>query len=175
MDKEYKKFEWEDLGNIVAGREHLGEEMPVIVYRLFEFTTKDILSKHFGHDKAKELIRECGFLAGTEFYLNVLNKNHEDLSFEVFVSILQKALKDFKIGILKVESADLSKKKIMLTVAEDIDCSGMPLGDEAVCNYDEGFIAGILHEYSGVSWDVTEIDCWATGDRVCRFRIIGKD
>ena len=59
--------------------------------------------------------------------------------------------------------------KIILTVAEDADCSGLPVLGETVCNYDEGFIAGILSMYSGKPYTAVEVDCWATGDRVCRF------
>ena len=32
----------------------------------------------------------------------------------------------------------------MLTVAEDLDCSGLPASDETICTYDEGFISGLL-------------------------------
>ena len=59
---------------------------------------------------------------------------------------------------------------MILTVSEDADCSGLPLLGETVCNYDEGFIGGILSAYTGKEYTATEIDCWATGDRVCRFR-----
>lgn len=41
---------------------------------------------------------------------------------------------------------------------------------ETVCNYDEGFVAGILSLYSDKPYRAVEVDCWATGDRVCRFR-----
>ncbi|MEG0016657.1 MAG: 4-vinyl reductase, partial [Gordonibacter sp.] len=41
--------------------------------------------------------------------------------------------------------------------------------NEVVCTYDEGFLAGILNVYSGKTYRVREIDCWANGARVCRF------
>ena len=47
--------------------------------------------------------------------------------------------------------------------------SGLPILGETVCNYDEGFIGGILSMYSGKFYTAVEVDCWATGDRVCRF------
>ena len=56
-----------------------------------------------------------------------------------------------------------------LTVSEDADCSGLPLLGETVCNYDEGLIAGIFSTYTGKEYTAVEVDCWATGDRVCRF------
>ena len=62
------------------------------------------------------------------------------------------------------------QKEVMQTVAEDADCSGLPLLGETVCNYDEGFISGILSSYMGKQYEAVEINCWATGDRVCRFQ-----
>ncbi len=54
-----------------------------------------------------------------------------------------------------------------LTVAEDLDCSGLPMIDEEICVYDEGFIAGLLLAQTGVEFSVKEVDCWCSGDRVC--------
>ncbi|MDR0426024.1 MAG: 4-vinyl reductase [Clostridiales bacterium] len=167
----YRPFTWDDLGDVELGRENLGLEMPVIVYRLFEYTTKDVLARRYGVEAAKEIIRECGHLAGRHFYKNVLFE--EGQSFDDFVARLQRSLKDFKIGVLRLEFVDLAKKELTLVVSEDLDCSGMSVSDEAVCNYDEGFIAGILESFTGETWHVREIDCWATGDRVCRFEAKG--
>jgi len=62
-----------------------------------------------------------------------------------------------------------------LTVAEDLDCSGLPVIGHAVCEYDEGFIAGILGCYTGRPFTAREIDCWATGERTCRFEVTPAD
>jgi hypothetical protein len=86
------------------------------------------------------------------------------------VARLQKLLKDLNIGILRMEKADPEKLEFVLAVAEDLDCSGLPVLEEAVCTYDEGFIAGILGAFTNRSFDVKEVDCWCTGDRTCRFR-----
>jgi predicted hydrocarbon binding protein len=76
-----------------------------------------------------------------------------------------------KIGILRIEKADIEKMNFTLTVAEDLDCSGLPVCGETICTYDEGFISGLLSEYSGEKFDVKEVDCWCSGDRVCRFDV----
>ena len=68
-----------------------------------------------------------------------------------------------------MEQMDEAPGKFVLTIAEDADCSGLPVLGQTMCNYDEGFIAGILTTYTGKQYMVVEIDCWATGDRVCRF------
>ena len=91
------------------------------------------------------------------------------LDFNSFVADLQEKLKEYLIGIFKIEKADMDSLSFTLTVAEDLDCSGLPLSDETVCEYDEGFIAGILNTYTGKDFIVKEVDCWASGDRVCRF------
>ena len=46
-----------------------------------------------------------------------------------------------------------------------------PVLGETVCNYDEGFLSGILSTYTGKEYNAVEVDCWATGDRVCRFHV----
>jgi len=68
-----------------------------------------------------------------------------------------------------MEAFDPDTGNLVLTVGQDLDCSGLPITNETVCCYDEGFIAGILHAYTGKKYHAKEVDCWANGDRVCRF------
>jgi len=159
-------FKWENLGDIKSGRGDLGEDMPVLVYRLLQFTMLDILTRNYGPDKANALFREAGFLAGTQLAQNVLNL---EVDLDQFVVNLQKTLETLKIGILRMEAFDPETGNLVLTVGQDLDCSGLPITGENVCSYDEGFIAGILNLFTGKTYDVREIDCWASGDRTCRF------
>ncbi len=167
-ERDYNKFSWEDLGDIDAGRPNLGQSVPVLVYRLFQYTMRDVLITERDVTTANDIFIKAGKLAGEHFCKNVLNT---DLEFNEFIAELQKTLKDLKIGILRIEKADLESLEITLTVAEDLDCSGLPISEETVCDYDEGFIAGILNAYTGKEFHVKEVDCWATGDRVCRFSV----
>lgn len=164
--KKHEEFEWGNLGDIKTGRGDLTESMPVIVYRLMQFTMLDVMSKKMGIEKANDIFRDAGFLAGTEFAKNTLDLK---VDFNSFVSNLQKTLQDLKIGILRMEKFDPDTGNMILTVGQDLDCSGLPITHENVCIYDEGFIAGILEAYTGKKYDVREVDCWANGDRVCRF------
>jgi len=166
-DDSRKAFTWGNLGDIKGGRGELGEEMPVIVYRLMQYTLLDVLSSDMGLTKTNEYFQRAGYLAGTEFALNALDLGRD---FDSFISHLQEALKMLKIGILRMEFFNPEDGEIILTVAEDLDCSGLPVTNENVCIYDEGFIAGILEAYTGKKYSVRETDCWATGDRVCRFK-----
>jgi len=162
----YDKFYWGRLGNIKEGRGELGEEMPVLVYRLMQFTMLDVLSKDLGIQQASEYFRQAGFLAGVEFSRNVLDLKAD---FNIFIANLQKNLLDLKIGIMRVEEFDSCTGSIVLTVGQDLDCSGLPITNENVCVYDEGFFAGIFETYTGKKYNVREVDCWASGGRVCRF------
>ncbi len=163
----HNNFSWDKLGDIKDGRGALGESMPVLVYRLLEYAINDVLTKQENREYADDIFRKAGHLAGSEFAKNMLDLN-DDL--DTFVSKTQRLLVDLKIGILRFEQFDTESGEFILTVAEDLDCSGLPMTDELVCTYDEGFLAGIMEAYSGKKYEVREVDCWASGDRVCRFK-----
>lgn len=164
---EYLQYDSNSRGN-------LGADIPVIVYRLLEYSIKDELVKRYGKEEQVEIFRNAGKKAGEFFAKNMLNM---DQPLDMFVAELQRKMEEMKIGVLRVESIDEESGKIILTVSEDADCSGLPVLGETVCNYDEGFISGILSLYSGKEYQAVEVDCWATGDRVCRFHagIVEKD
>ena len=150
-----------------GSRGNLGEELPVMVYRLLEYSLKEELIGQFGKEKQIEIFRNAGRKAGEYFAKKMLNL---DQPLDQFVGELQKKMAEMKIGVLRIESVDEESGQIILTVSEDADCSGLPVLGETVCNYDEGFISGILSLYSGKEYVAVETDCWATGGRVCRFQ-----
>lgn len=154
-------------GDITQGRANLGGEMPVAVYRLLEYSMRDVLAERFGEEGMIDLLREAGRRAGEIFAKEELDCT---AGFDAFVSELQQKLIDLKIGVLRIESVE-EDGTILLTVGEDLDCSGLPVSGKTVCNYDEGFLEGILSAYDQRAVQAREIDCWAKGDRVCRFQI----
>ena len=157
--EEYLKYDENSRGN-------LGEELPVLVYRMLEYSLKEELIRRYGKDEQVEIFRSAGRMAGEYFAKNMLDLTQP---LDAFVNELQKKMQEMKIGVLRIEDVDEASGRIILTVAEDADCSGLPILGETVCNYDEGFISGILSTYSGKPYTAIEVDCWATGDRVCRF------
>ncbi|MDD2978611.1 MAG: 4-vinyl reductase [Hespellia sp.] len=159
-------FTWNQIGDIKTGRRNLGEQMPVAVYRLFEYCMRDTLEQELGKEKMIELFHKTGFTAGRELALNLLDLT-QDIN-TVFAQ-LQETFKTMEIGILRVEKIIEETGSIFLTVGEDLDCSGLPVTGETVCYYDEGLIEGILTTYTHSEYSVKEIDCWSTGARVCRF------
>ena len=161
-------FDWTMLGKIQEGRPNLGSTTDVSVYRLMQFTLRDVLIKEFGVAAADRIFYEAGRTAGRHFYENLITRTD---SFNDFVANLQEVLKELRIGILRVEKADLDSLNLTLTVAEDLDCSGLPVCNETICTYDEGFISGLLLAHTGKEFKVKEVDCWCSGDRVCRFSV----
>ena len=155
-ERDYNKFSWEDLGDIKEGRPHLGLKVPVLAYRLLQYTFRDVMITELGVNKTNDIIIKAGRLAGRQFCENMLDT---ELNFDEFVSQLQRVLKEQSIGILRIEKADMENMRFTLTVAEDLDCSGLPATGEVVCQYDEGFIAGIMECYAGKSFYAKEIDC----------------
>lgn len=159
-------FSWALLGDVAKGRPNLGQYARIEVYRLMQFAFRDVLEQELGTEKADAVLYRAGWLAGKEFYQHAIGPA---ANFDEFIRCLQVSLKDMGIGILRVEEADLAAAKFVITVAEDLDCSGLPELDYEVCVYDEGFIAGILESFTGSKFKVKEVDCWCTGDRTCRF------
>ncbi len=169
-DRPYR-FSWDFIGDIDTGRPNLGNTTRIEAYRLFQYTLRDVLEETYGTEAADRLLYRAGQLAGEKFCEKFVGK-HDDTN--SFLDRVQQTLLDLNIGILRVESADPESGHFQLTVAEDLDCSGLPDTGHAVCTYDEGFIAGLFSFHTGAEFDVKEVDCWCTGDRTCRFDIKPK-
>lgn len=167
LDRHRKySFSWSLIGNIATGRPNLGNSTRLEIYRLMQFTLRDALESSYGSDEADRLFYQAGKLAGIEYYRHILGEVN---SFEHFIVQLQSSLKEMSIGIFRVEESDLENGRFVVTMSEDLDCSGLPELDFEICTYDEGFIAGILESYTHQPFRVKEVDCWCTGDRTCRF------
>jgi predicted hydrocarbon binding protein len=173
-EKRKYQFRWDETvgADMQVARPHLGSSTRIEVYRLFQFTLRDVLEQHYGAEKADELFREAGVLSGRAFFERYL-KNSRDLP--SLAAAVQKAFNELGVGIFRVEKADTRQERFVFTIDEDLDCSGLPDTDDVICVYDEGFIQGILESFSGKGFDVREIDCWCTGSRTCRFEARGKN
>jgi len=165
MERKYQ-FSWDLLGDLKEGRPNLGPLVSTEVYRLMQFCFRDVLEKNYGSEVADKLFYETGLLAGKQFYQNAMDKPKD---FGDFVNLLQLILVEKGIGILRMENVDFEQGKFVLSISEDLDCSGLPELDHEICVYDEGFIAGLLECFTGKRFKVKEVDCWCTGDRTCRF------
>lgn len=161
-------FSWDQLGDVALGRPNLGNTTYVAVYRLMQYTMRAVLEKEYGEEQTRLLLYKSGKLAGKEFCINVLDVNQP---FNKFLSQLQDKLLELSIGIFKVEKASTEELSFVVTISEDLDCSGLPVQGRTVCDYDEGFLEGIFEFYVKRNFIVKEIDCWSTGERTCRFTV----
>ena len=163
-------FDWSVLGNdMKLARPGLGGETKVEVYRLLQFTLRDILEQRYGTKETDAIFLEAGTLAGKEFFKNYCSEAKDVPS---LAKLIQQQFKDLRIGIVRFEIADVENLTFQLTVDEDLDCSGLPDTHDQVCVYDEGFIKGILDSFTGFDFTVEEIDCWCSGARTCRFKAV---
>ena len=54
-EREELRFDWNMIGNIGEGRPNLGAAMDVSVYRLMQFTLRDVLIKQYDTDTADKI------------------------------------------------------------------------------------------------------------------------
>jgi len=124
-------FNWADIGDITLGRPNLGNLTNVAVYRLMQYSLRSVINNRLGGKTGKELFFAAGKLAGEEFCKNLLDTT---LGFNDFMAQLQHQLIEMSIGILRIEESDMEKLEFTLVVTEDLDCSGLPVTDETVCD-----------------------------------------
>jgi len=67
---------------------------------------RDILITEFGTEAADRIYYKAGELAGRQFCKQLINKNND---FNGFVRETQELLSKLKIGIMRIEKADLEK------------------------------------------------------------------
>ena len=161
-------FCWDDLGDVAAGRPNLGPQTSVAMYRMLQFTVRAAIRAAYGPDAPSRVLSAAGRLAGREFCRKVLDRS---LAPGPFLADLQKHLREWGIGLMRIERVDFERLEFTIAIAEDLDCSGLPVSGATVCEFDEGFLAGVLGEFTGREFSAREVDCWASGERVCRFRV----
>ncbi len=119
-DRKYK-FSWALIGDIKDGRPNLGNLARLEVYRLLQYTFRDVAEQVVGTSTTNHISYEAGRLAGKEFYDHFL-PSIKDIS--DFTNRLQSIMQELGIGILRIEQMDMDKGEIVLAVSEDLGCSG---------------------------------------------------
>ena len=61
------------LSSSEAGRDNLGNTLPVVVYRMLEYSLKLELVNRLGKEEQVEIFRNAGRMAGEYFAKNFLN------------------------------------------------------------------------------------------------------
>jgi predicted hydrocarbon binding protein len=166
------QFTWDLIGDIETGRPNLGTSVDLEAYRIMQFTMRDVLEQHYGAEITDKIFYEAGKLAGRQFFDHHIKPVS---TIDEFVSKTQEILKNKRIGVLRLEEAMLDEGRVILTIDEDLDCSGLPELDYETCIYDEGFVSALFEGFTHDKWKAEEIDCWCTGARTCRFLVTQED
>ena len=101
-EREELKFDWSMIGNIGEGRPNLGNTMDVSVYRLMQFTLRDVLIKNYDAETADRIFYEAGKHAGQEFCKELITQKDDFNEFVV----------EFPAGFQKTYQRLLKKKMI---------------------------------------------------------------
>lgn len=169
MNKEKKyTFSRDLIGDISEGRRNLGSETSIEVYRLMQFTLRDVVKRYVGNENTDLALLEAGKLAGKNLYDKFFYPT-KDL--REFITQLQVMVKDLKIGVLDMEKINLEEKEFTFTMSEGLECSNTSELDFDVCTFNEGFIASIFECFTEVPFNVKEIDYVSRGSKNCRFSI----
>ncbi len=148
------------------GRPNLGDSTNVALYRLLKFSLRDAIEQECGTETTDKIMYEAGRIAGRAFYGKFLA---DAGSLGEFAKRLQDLCLQLRLGVVRFEKADPQSGYFMITVEEDLDCSGLPDTGKETCVYDEGFIASLLENFTRKKFQAREVDCWTTGGRTCRF------
>ena len=116
------------------------------MYRLLQFATRVVLERSLGPEEAARILYRgrlrdrAGTGAG----------RYRPCSGSRFVcAAASGSALELGVGAIRFEKTDLDAGEIVLTVSEDLDCSGVEEYGEAICTYDEGLIAALLGEFTG--------------------------
>ena len=125
-----------------------------------------MLERKYGVEETDHILFETGKISGKEFYHHYIDPV---ANLSEFVSKTQRILREKNMGILRMEETE--NGRVVLTVDEDLECSGMPVIDVNTCVFDEGFITALFESFTKQSWVAKETDCWSNGARTCRFLV----
>ena len=101
-------FSWDYVGNVHDGRPNLGNSARIEVYRLFQYTLRDVIEARYGTDESEEVMRESGKLAGRKFCERFVGRRER---FGDFLAAAQKALLG-KLSPEQVKSTTLAGEAI---------------------------------------------------------------
>ncbi len=159
---------YSDMGDVDLGRTNLGELMPVMVHRQLEFSMREVLEGRYGERETVEIMRDAGKMSGRIFAEGYLDLQ---APFDDFIKEFKARLLEQKIGDLHLEEHNSETGLLVLTVTDDLTCSGVSDTRRTLCHYEEGFLAGVMQVYMGKPYTALEVDCWGNGAELCRFRV----
>jgi predicted hydrocarbon binding protein len=154
---------WVELVSKVK-RPHLGEEVPVMVFRAFRVFMGMYLDDMVGHKGAITLMQNAGRELGKE-----VGSSLKDGNIERYLGKVADFVRDAKIGLLV--PVDMRDNIIVVALDECITCSGMPNIGKRICHFESGFVAGVVEVYTGKKVRAYETKCNAMGEGICEVAV----
>lgn len=162
-----QEFKLSSIGD-TSKRTTLGPTVGVEMFRILRQSMVDLISINLGKEEAEKAIYMAGKAVGGEIG-NVFLSEVKDL--DGLVTKVTGILKDLKVGLFKVVSADPDNGRFVVAVDECVSCSGTPTIGETICSFEGGIIAGILKFFLKKEVKAVETKCWAKGDNTCEFDV----
>ena len=105
MENRLYAFDWKYIGDMELGRPNLGKTARLEIYRLFQYTLRDVLETEYGTEQSDRLLYKAGFSLGQ----NLQTVRRRMCIIQPISSGIQAALEEMNVGILHVERADMDK------------------------------------------------------------------
>ncbi len=160
-------FKMKSVGD-VSVRKELGGTTSLEMFRIIRTCLAEVVNISMGEEAANSAMYGSGKVAGDEIHQNFL-KDSKDLN--DLVAKTTELLRTLKIGLFRVDKADVEKGEFLISVDECVSCSGTPNIGKPICYFEGGVIAGILEGFTGKNVEAKEIKCWAMGDQTCQFEV----
>lgn len=168
MENRKYAFSWGTVGDVDLGRSNLGTMVRLEAYRLIQGTFCEMLEEEYGTVRCEELYRKAGKRAGSLFYELCCGYV---TTFEHFTESLAYAFRHMGIALIEVEMVGTGAWSFVVTLYEDMSCSGRNNSGDERCFYHEGFLAGIFEAYGHMEFEVRTVHNWTFIQRSCRFSV----
>ncbi len=153
------RVDFSEIGDVEAGRGDMGSSMPVYVHRLSWIALRKVLTDMYGEGEMIEAFKMAGRMVGAAF---VREKLDARASMDAFFAQLAEQYAAARMGFLHLENLNQETGRCVLALSNHLECSGIADQSECLCQFDEGFMEGALHEYTGKSYSAMKIGCGET-------------
>jgi predicted hydrocarbon binding protein len=108
------------------------------------------------------ILHEAGYKVGETLYHSL--KDPQD---DKFLENIAKFWQTHQLGQVEVNN----KNPLVINVYDCFECKGLPYLGKTACAFDIGLLKALFNAHYKKPHQVTETDCYATGDEYCRFVI----
>lgn len=126
---------------------------------LFQTIRVSLISQGISIDP---VLHEAGYKVGETLYSSL--KNPQD---DKFLENIAKFWQTHQLGQVKVKC----KEPLIINVYDCFECKGLPYLGKTACAFDIGLLKALFTAHYKNPRQVTETNCYATGDDYCRFVI----